>query len=206
MEKIGYIPKEDLGCLASGLCAIAPKLLQPRLRFANREEVEADDNLIQPVCVANFITSDGKLFAVRKTPEAAKAGSPEYDKLLLYVGGHMNPCDQQSFAHAVRREVLEELGVSLDFSNIQPFGIYTPTTAKSARHLAICFRATVSADEFQPQFTGEELAFGRHSGIFLAPSEVLAEQSHLEPWSLTLLEIAMAPFWTQSSSSRASSG
>lgn len=148
IEKIGYINKKNI-LLKEGLndyTTIQSQLNQ--YEFDNRDRVENNDQLIQPIPIAVITNLErNKILCIKKTPKSTSKSSPESGKLLLYAGGHMRQEDEtletkndfiSTAKNTLERELLEEIGISYCIDNYQPFVLYTPSYGiKSSQHLAI---------------------------------------------------------------------
>lgn len=143
MEKIGYINKSCL-FLKNGLNLIE-KLKDVEIQYGYRDIVEKRGDIVQPVCAGVIITKDNKILIVNKSAKLTGKKSPEKDKTLLYVGGHLDISDiansnMITFANGMKREILEETGHNVkDLEINEPILIYTPKTANSAKHLGAVF-------------------------------------------------------------------
>lgn len=177
---------------------LTPKL--PQLKFDLRQSVEDDLNRIQIIPIAVFVDSvNNKVLVVKKNKNAVTDDSPEKDKILLYVGGHTRFEDQtdaisEDFLSVckmtLRREIKEELGISIALNGIEPFYIYTPSNTKSKKHLAVCFLIEVNADAMKLKLDPHELILTKgksKSGKFLKIDDIVSNYS-LEDWSITILE------------------
>ncbi len=149
IEKVGYIDK-SLIPLENGFNDI--DLLKPALnkyKFNNRDIVENNSSLIQPIPIVVIVTLDKKkILCIKKTKQSTSNDSPESGKLLFYAGGHTRLEDATSETkhnfiktakNTLEREIFEELGISIALENIQPsFCLYTPEySSKSQKHLAV---------------------------------------------------------------------
>lgn len=149
IEKVGYLKLSTLD-LADGFNDI--QKLEPQLnkyKFNNRDSVEEDETLIQPIPIAVVVTpNEDKILCIKKTPKSTPKGSPENGKLLFYAGGHTRQEDETSKTkknflktskNTLERELFEELGISISLEDMNPnFCLYTPQySEKSKRHLAI---------------------------------------------------------------------
>jgi Predicted phosphoesterase (MutT family) len=208
MERIGYIEVSDelMKILPkdSGVVAFEDvKKYFSKVEFGRREEIENISKFIQPVPIA--VISDKnkrRVFAVKKVPKAALPGSPERNKLLLYVGGHTrledNPgtevCDFVDLCRStLRREIKEELGVAMAFEKIEPFLIYTPSFSdKSKKHIGICFFKELSnIDKLSFKLDEKELIQKRgtsKSGKFHDVSDLSSNMDDYESWSVEILK------------------
>jgi predicted NUDIX family phosphoesterase len=150
-ERIGYIHQRDVS--VSSVCFSSesiPSLLGP-LEFNYRADVEDDDSLLQPVPIVVVTNPQrSKVLAVEKKPKSQTTHiSPEANKLLLYLGGHIREEDTlesegkavlEVSRFALHREVKEEIGI--DFypdRGTEQFCIWDKSTTRSVKHLAICY-------------------------------------------------------------------
>lgn len=118
-------------------------------KFGPRDEVEKANEKIQPIPIAVITNhSHDRVLVVRKNQKHEKRSSVEYNKTLLYVGGHPRKEDTVEarkddvlavYRSALTREINEEIGLSIALEEITPFYIYTPDSDVSARHIAVCF-------------------------------------------------------------------
>ena len=130
----------DLGKLESAL---------NQYQFFNRDIVEKNKKVIQPIPIAVIITTKkDKILCIKKTPRSTPKNSPESGKLLFYAGGHMRQEDEtintkrcfiKTIQNTLERELFEELGISISLDNVAPdFCLYTPQYSEnSKKHLAI---------------------------------------------------------------------
>jgi predicted NUDIX family phosphoesterase len=150
-ERIGYIKRDTV--TISDVCVSSksvPSLLSS-LEFNYRSDVENDDTLLQPVPIVVVTNRQrSKILAVEKKPKSQTSHpSPETNKLLLYLGGHIREedtleSDNKSVLEvsrfALHREVKEEIGI--DFypdHGSELFCIWDKTTTRSAKHIAVCY-------------------------------------------------------------------
>jgi len=199
-ESIGFIPAVSLDvCQFSGARAFTPDLLPAIdcVAFDARPRVELDDALIQPIPVL-VITDHNRqrVLIARKNRKAAGKLSPEYDKVLLYFGGHTRVED--SFVSgkrdlmsvcrsALTRELKEEIGVDFCPEHIEPtLLIWEKDNKRSRKHLAICFLWETNLDSLQIKLDRNEFAVGQDS----TPSFKFVrdlESAQLESWSKAIL-------------------
>ncbi|MFA6729433.1 MAG: hypothetical protein WCR95_00340 [Eubacteriales bacterium] len=207
IENIGYI-KPDMAVIKmleekrfiSSIIdnSIADKL--GGISFGMRNDIEACEELIQPIPIAVITDNKHKMvLTAKKKKKAVSDGSPEKDKILLYVGGHtraedvtnINANDLLSICrYTLQREVKEEIGISLTFDDIIPHLIYCPDSAKSKQHLALCFLVERDdIDELKLRIDEEELVRHREvNGTFFQNiNKLVSEDSHnFEPWSIEI--------------------
>ena len=135
---------------------------------------------------------------IKKNKSTVSANSPERDKILLYIGGHPRFEDStEVISHdfismcksTLRREVKEEIGISIALNDIQPFYIYAPFNERSKKHLAVCFLISIDEEGVKLHLDSHELILNKgksKSGKFLSFDEVCQEKE-LEEWSEIIL-------------------
>lgn len=203
MERIGYFEKtESLMKILNQKNLFAYTELEAffdanEIQFNYREDVEKQDSLLQPIPIAVITNTKNKVLVVKKSNIPSTDKSPEKDRVLPYVGGHTRredviPGKKESFIDicktTLKREIQEEIGISVSLDNITPVIIYTPTVEKSKKHLAICFKLTV-ADDTKLRLDAEELVQKKgvsKSGRFLSTDELQKED--LEDWGKLILK------------------
>ncbi len=182
MEKIGYIEKNNI-LLHHGLNSI-DLLKDAIISYGFREIVEERNDVVQPVCAGVVITRNRKVLIVNKTTKSTGKISPEKNKTLLYIGGHLDFSDMsetnlQTFTAGMKRELSEEIGLQISNSNISsPIATYTPTTEKSAKHLGIIFPIIIE-NTFDTTFTDGKCKF--------VDIDSLKNITNFESWSEIIL-------------------
>ena len=190
MEQIGYIQKENLN-LRKGINNIED-ILASKIYFGDRNVVENSEDSVQPVCCAMIYTRNEKVLTVNKTAKSTGSVSPEKDKTLLYVGGHLSVEDHnknsnlETFFKGMLREVKEELNIDLKTCALclGAVGTYTPDTIKSQKHLGIIFTIEVEK-EFETSFTDGKCKFVDYKDI--------KNICNLESWSTLLYKHILPP-------------
>lgn len=211
MERIGYFEKTKTlmerlkGKKISNHEELADAF--PVITYDLRDNVEENDLLLQPIPVAVITNrSKTKILVIKKNKNSAAADSPEHDRILLYIGGHSRDEDYSKHQegdflsvcrNTLRREVKEEIGISVAIDDVIPFYIYDPSNAHSGRHMAVCFPISVDEDEVKLRLDAQELILNKgksKSGHFLTINEILEEQN-LEAWSVAILEHCFQVEW-----------
>lgn len=204
MERIGYfeIDRKVEKILSTGIFFKHEDLKNhlPTIKFDLRENVESNDQLLQPVPVAIITNKERtKVLVIKKNKNAVSQNSPEKDKLLLYIGGHSRFEDtteatSQDFLSVCRitlkREIKEEIGISIALKDVTPFYLYTPTNDRSKKHLAVCFVIPIDEDGIKLRLDPQELVLNKgksKSGKFLDLEE-LQQHDDFEEWSRVILE------------------
>ena len=149
IEKIGYVERSKIK-LTDGFNDI--NIIKNHLddyKFNNRDIVEDDKKLVQPIPIAVIVTSDkNKILCIKKTRKSTSKYSPESGRLLFYAGGHTRQEDEtkhtknnflKTAKNTLERELFEELGISVSLNQKTPdFCLYTPLySEKSQKHLAV---------------------------------------------------------------------
>ena len=186
MEKIGYIKKNEL-VLNNGINHIS-QLHNTTIRYGYRSCIEERLDVIQPVCAGVILTQDEKILTFKKHAKATSQNSPERNKTLLYIGGHIDLEDsqqtnEQTFINGLKREIIEELGIEISDKAIsQPVVTYTPSTDKSAKHFGIIY----------PVFIEKATDFNFSDGNCQFVSiDALANIQGLEGWSQLILSMLL---------------
>lgn len=201
MERIGYINRtKEIDKIINNKVIEYNKLtpfLSP-MEFDLRDIVEARLELLQPLPIAVITNRDkSELLVIKKNKNAVSANSPEKDKHLIYVGGHSryedktesNSTDFISICKtSLKREIKEEIGISVALNNINPIFIYSNKTNTSQKHLAVCFIVSVDKSSIKLRLDSHELVLNKgksKSGKFLSFEEI--QTLELEDWSYTIL-------------------
>lgn len=204
MERIGYFEKSsEINWVLSSKNTFEYdelKTLLKNIKFDLRDNVESNPEFLQPIPVAIISNrKKDKVLVIKKNKNAVSSNSPEKDKILLYIGGHsrfedMTEVTAQDFLaicrSTLKREVKEEIGISIALNEIEPFFIYSEDNDKSKKHLAVCFFVMVDEDGIKLRLDSQELVLNKgksKSGRFLDIKEVLKE-AELERWSRIILK------------------
>lgn len=162
MEKIGYIHKNKIS-LQNGLNSIE-ELKNVEIQYGYRDVVEELNEVVQPVCAGVIITKGNQILIINKNSKSTGKTSPEKNKTLLYIGGHLDIFDMsnsniQTFTNGMKREILEELGLEVkDIETNNPILTYTPISEKSAKHLGVIFPIVIEKS-FDTTFTDGKCKF-----------------------------------------------
>lgn len=200
IEKVGYFSKDELmnKGLKQGLNKFSLIKSTP-INYLERDLVENSLEYIQPlpVVVITNKTRD-KVLVVKKNNKKVSKDSPERNKVLLYLGGHIRQEDskesiQKTITKSLRREIKEEIGESINVENVEPFLIYTPTySVKSKQHLAICYVVEMDFIGRKFKLTSDEhiMKTGKTiSGHTMSISRIIQDEGkNLESWSIEILK------------------
>lgn len=202
MERIGYFEKSSKlkRVLETNTVFTFEELNKqlPELKFDIRDNVEQNAEYLQLIPVATVINRDkNKVLVIRKNENAAENNSPEHGKDLIYVGGHSRYEDQTESTSTdlltvckmtLKREIKEEIGISISFDETIPFFIYCPTGDKSKNHMAICFVITIDETVTKLTLDSTELVQNKgrsKSGRFWSLEKI--NELELEDWSKAIL-------------------
>ena len=203
MEHIGYFEKTNgLMELLNQKSFLKYEELEPlfspeSIKFGYRDDVEQQESFLQPIPIAVITNSNNKILVVKKSNIPNTEKSPEKDRLLPYIGGHtrqedVSPEGNESFLEicksTLKREIKEEIGISVSLDEKLPNLFYTPNSEKSKKHLAICFSVTVDKDT-KLTLDANELVQKKgssKSGRFLSADELQNED--LEDWGKLILK------------------
>ena len=124
---------------------------------------------------------------VKKPPKATREDSMEKDKVLPYVGGHIRQEDKNgknsgNFLEicrtALKREIREELGISVALDQVTPGLIYVLHGSRSELHMAGCFLAEEKKGTMKVRVDTAELMSSKgkgKSGTFVVPETIMEE-------------------------------
>lgn len=197
IEKVGYVNSRVKDSLKKGVNDTT-LLLSEKLEFENRDIVEKED-LLQPIAIA-VITNPkrNKVLVVKKSNKRTSSVSPEKDKLLLYIGGHVRMEDKvnsdnfiETIKKTLHREIQEEIGESISIQNALPFIIYTPNSKVSSRHFAVCYVIEMDLDDKKFKLTSDEFIMKTgtsKSGHILSLKELTSGKIKMESWSVEILK------------------
>ena len=148
----------------------AIKIIDSVESYANwlpREEAELSEQWVQPIPCAIFRNDRGQYCVFR---QARQQGNDLSLNCSFIVGGHIDSfCDRRStcevFEDTVRREVLEEVMVTLD-SQLKPIGMVIDSSSiMASRHIALVYEATV--DRKLKSLAGDEFSVrSKYNGEF----------------------------------------
>lgn len=203
MEKVGYFEKTTvLKMMLENNTVFSYEELNkylPELKFDMRDNVEKNDEFLQLIPVATIVNREkNKVLIIRKNDNSAQTGSPEHRKDLLYVGGHSRFEDQTESTSTdlltvckmtLKREIKEEIGISISFDEVKPFFVYCPTSDKSKKHIAICFVIAIDDTVIKLKMDSTELVQNKgrsKSGKFTSLDKI--HELELEDWSKAILQ------------------
>lgn len=203
MERIGYVDgtSDFIDKLRrESICDLnAEESKNLKICFDLRDKVEKNNSWVQPLPIAVITNLDEtKVVTVKKKDKAVSTNSPEKDKVLPWVGGHLRDEDKNKdnkddfiklCREGLKREINEELGISVALNNISPICIYTPNlNPKSAKHFAVCFKVPIDEKTVKFRLDEKELVSKKGkstSGKFVDLKEL--PRNEMESWGLSIL-------------------
>ena len=183
MEKIGFIEKEKIS-LQDGVNSIEV-LENVEIKYGDRDLIENRNDVIQPICAGVVMTQDKQVLIVNKNKNSTSEESPERNKTLLYVGGHLDISDKvesnlQTFISGLKREILEEIELMIKDDEIaSPILVYNNTPEKASKHLGIIFPVIIEKSI--------DVSFADGKCRFVDMSS-LSSMKNLASWSEIVLE------------------
>lgn len=197
-EKIGYFLESISLYLKDGINDF--DVIRNREIFFGERNMVEDQDYIQPVAIAVITNIErNKILVLKKNDNKTEKNSPEHRRLLLYAGGHTRLEDRKeddeatliTLNSALYRELKEELNESITINDKTPFLIYTPTTEKSRKHLAVCFVIEMDLENKTFSPTADEFILktsSTKSGTIMSISDLIIGKEKLEPWSEAILK------------------
>jgi len=196
-EKIGYFLDTFAPYLTHGINDFS--IINSRVMFFSERHQIEQSNYIQPIAIAVITdTRRQSVLVLKKSEHKAGKESPEHNRYLLYLGGHIRQEDKSTIIddnlaiikRALQREIKEEINETVTISDDTPFLIYTPISEKSKKHLAICFVIELDLENKKFNPTREEFIHKSptsKSGTIMKVSDIHSISDELEPWSLTIM-------------------
>jgi predicted NUDIX family phosphoesterase/energy-coupling factor transporter ATP-binding protein EcfA2 len=202
IEKIGYFDLNSLidNGLKEGINDY--KLIEnSKISYDQRDIIENNTKYIQPipiVVITNKVRDSVLVVKKSERLKKDKKDSPEKNKVLLYLGGHIRSEDSKenllgTIQKSLKREIKEEIGESIIVESLKPFLIYTPSYGqKSKQHLAICYVVEMDFNGRSFKITSDEhiMKTGTSiSGHIIKINKIVAdEKENLESWGTEILK------------------
>lgn len=200
IEKVGFFNKSEL--LDNGLKEGVNEFSLIRnvsINYKERDFVENSLDYIQPLPIVVITNKEkDKVLVVKKSTKKTSKDSPERNKTLIYLGGHIRQEDSKNtidktITKSLRREIYEEIGESINVENVEPFLIYTPAySSKSKKHLAICYVVEMDLLERKFKLTSDEHVMKTGKSIsghtMTVNTLVQKERKDFESWSIEILK------------------
>lgn len=165
--------------------------------FGPREDVEKDDNSVQPIPVVIVRNKSGAILQLKRRER--DTNNPLHEKMVIWAGGHVRREDAingNSIVHAVWRELNEELRLNIETEELKFLGcVYVDIgkASKTSRHLAIVYEWYAATDDVAITLSTAEFFERRGtslSGRFVTAKEIaeqVAQGMELEPWNNEIL-------------------
>lgn len=199
-EKIGFVRRAEITTDVEEKFSYSEAFSPTTpLHFDVRAKVESDSKLIQPIPILVITNPDrNRVFVVKKNKKVLSKTSPEDDKLLLYLGGHIrredsyhsNDSNLLSIAqYALHREIKEEVGLDYFPPQNELICIWTRDNERSRKHLALCYVFEADIDSLKLRLDSNEFMTTGNtiSGSIFTMDQVLKRKRDLEPWSKIIL-------------------
>lgn len=164
-------------------------------KFNPREEVEADDTLVQMLPVVVVRNKSGDILQLRRRERADT--NPLHEKLVIWAGGHVRDEDKENgdpIVHCIRRELNEELRLSVEDRELRFLGaVYVDLGGKTSKHVALVFEWKAQTNDVAITLSTAEFFERRGtslSGKFVPHAQLVAqvaEAGGAEPWTEEIL-------------------
>lgn len=152
-----------------------------------RPEAEVSHDYVQPIPCALVLGRETGYHVFRRI----KGGRADLSsRLTLVVGGHIDFSPVESafndlLSSTLRREIKEELNVSVRHT-LQPVGVVIDQTSlSSSRHIGVV-REMIAEGPVTPVAEEEFALHSKYAGHLCEPGELASLSSELDPWSSIL--------------------
>ena len=168
------------------------------VRWMSRIEAESSEQWVQPIPCAIFLDSSGRYCVFRQ----ARQQRPDLTRRVSFiVGGHVDSDGADKpvsslFEETLRREIAEEIGVTLD-GLLQPVGMVVDGTSITAsKHIGFVYEVVIDR-EIRPLSADEFAVRSKYNGQFLSVETLSGLRLRLDPWSSILFSQYMSsrPYW-----------
>jgi len=170
------------------------------LKFDVRQQVEKDNTKLQPIPILVITNKQRtKVLVVKKNKKQTSNQSPESQRILLYLGGHIRQEDLIESGdkdllsvsrYALHREVKEEIGIDYyPEAEGNPICIWDTSNDRSEKHLAMCHLKEVDFETLKIKLDKNEFitSGSTKSGKVLEIQELVKDHQKLEGWSKLIL-------------------
>ncbi|TAK64168.1 hypothetical protein [Methylobacter sp.] len=201
-EKVGFINRSQIkASLPEQFNFSELSCCTDKLQFDARCNVEKSSDKVQPIPILIITNIERtKVFVVKKSKKRTSEESPESNKILLYLGGHIRQEDLSYSGendllwvsrYALHREIKEEIGIDY-YANPkdEPFCIWVKDNDRSEKHLAICYIKEVDFNTLKYKLDKNEFVFSgsTKSGTPQDIATVYKDYDKLESWSQIILQ------------------
>lgn len=165
-------------------------------QYVDRDWAESTESVKQVIAYA-IVRSDRSVLCLRRTKNSERASLRL--KYTLLFGGHVDDNERGSskpLVDCLKRELIEELGVSLKVEP-RPLGIVVdPTTAVGRLHLGVIFEVSIDQDAvtLHPGLDNCEFTNPRRNRTYkmMSGPSLRRISRQLDPWSSLIAESAQA--------------
>lgn len=165
-------------------------------QFKPRNEVELNTQSVQALPVAIVRNQCGEVLRLRRKERDSK--NPLHEKIVLWAGGHVRKEDAfngDPLKQALIRELHEELRLDVDKNDLVLLGcVYTPSTEKSAQHLAVVYEWRAQTNDVAVSLSAAEFYERRGtslSGTFVSIADLqqaVKSKEITESWSIEIVQ------------------
>ncbi len=185
----------DETCLAgSGAGALVARFAGDG-QFRSREEVEADDGVVQALPVVVVRNNSGDVLRLRRRER--RSDDPLHEKVVIWAGGHVRREDNAngaSITQCVVRELKEELRLSVETNDLVLLGaVWVRNGDRTGMHVALVYEWRAPTDDVAVVLSATEFFERRGtslSGRFVDVSQLARDVDaggiH-EPWSVEIV-------------------
>lgn len=159
--------------------------------FVDRRKAEVDNDSIQPIPIAYF-EHDGRYLLFRRNEETPD--NRLHEKYAIWAGGHVRSADEKG-GDPIRQCLFREMKEELFFEDLTPEPeivglVYTPSDARSARHVGVVYRVELESDDVALSRDQKEFKETRGvslSGRFVGTDQLKEKWDGMEEWTKILL-------------------
>jgi predicted NUDIX family phosphoesterase len=203
-ERIGYFNRSNLDQELPDNFAFSHLKRYKRLKFDFRHKVEENPEQVQPIPISVITNKErNKILVVKKNKGKTSTDSPELEKILLYLGGHVREEDcihcsnhekdlLQVLRYTLQREIKEETGIDFipDEKIHDPLCIWIKNNDRSKKHLAICYIMETNFDAIKVKLDKNEFVTSgkTKSGSVIEINKIAEFYNELEDWSKIILK------------------
>lgn len=200
-ERIGYLDKSTVIFQSKSYFSFSDLSENDIcLKFDVRRNVEKDNTKLQPIPILVITNKQrNKVLVVKKNKNQTSESSPESQKNLIYLGGHIRQEDLieskdldllSVSRYALHREVKEETGIDYyPEANRIPECIWDMSNVRSEKHLAMCHVLEADFKTLKIKLDRNEFVTSgsTKSGKVIEINELVNNWKDLEGWSKILL-------------------
>ena len=196
----------DAACIESRTAERLIATFSSKGQFVSREQVEADDSVVQALPVVVVRNQSGSILRLRRRER--RNDNPLHEKVVIWAGGHVrreDDSDGGSIRQCAVRELQEELRLSVEAGELKLLGAVwiragkrTGRHDKTRRHIAVVFEWRARADDVAIALSATEFFERRGtslSGTFVSVDDLAADIDNgrvSEPWSVEIARHLLA--------------